>query len=67
MKRFTLEKTCPIKLMVYDFLNQNTNISRTNTESYIQDSETNALNRYYMLTFTYNFRKYFPKKETSTN
>jgi len=65
--KFLENKQAEIKLMVYDFLNQNTNIARINTESYIQDSETNALNRYYMLTFTYNFRKYFPKKETSTN
>jgi hypothetical protein len=50
-------------LSVYDLLNQNNAISRTNTDSYIQDSQTNVLNRYYMLTFTYNFKKYFAKKE----
>ncbi len=65
--KFLENKQAEIKLMVYDLLNQNTNITRTNTESYIQDSETNVLNRYYMVTFTYNFKKYFPKKEASTN
>ena len=53
-----------IRLIVYDILNQNNNIQRTNTDSYIQDSQTNALNRYYLLVFTYNFKKYFEKSST---
>ncbi len=43
---------------VNDLLNQNRNISRTVTETYIQDSWTNALTRYLMLTFTYNLRHF---------
>lgn len=60
--KFMENKQADIRLIVYDILNQNNNIQRTNTDSYIQDSQTNALNRYYMLVFTYNFRKYFEKK-----
>ena len=56
-------KQAELRLTVYDILNQNKSVSRTNTDSYIQDSQTNVLNRYYMLTFTYNFKKYFAKKE----
>ncbi len=47
-----------ITLSVNDLLNQNRNISRTVTETYIQDTRTNALTRYFMLTFTYNLRHF---------
>ncbi len=63
--KFLKDKQAELRLSVYDLLNQNNAISRTNTDSYIQDSQTNVLNRYYMLTFTYNFKKYFAKKETT--
>jgi outer membrane receptor protein involved in Fe transport len=63
--KFLKNKQAELRLTVYDLLNQNNSVSRTNTDSYIQDSQTNVLNRYYMLTFTYNFKKYFPKKEQS--
>ncbi len=56
-------KQAEFRLTVFDLLNQNNSVARTNTDSYIQDSQTNVLNRYYMLTFTYNFKKYFAKKE----
>jgi hypothetical protein len=61
--KFLKNKQAELRLTVYDLLNQNNSVSRTNTDSYIQDSQTNVLNRYYMVTFTYNFKKYFPKKE----
>jgi hypothetical protein len=61
--KFLKNKQAELRLTVYDLLNQNNSVARTNTDSYIQDSQTNVLNRYYMLTFTYNFKKYFAKKE----
>jgi hypothetical protein len=61
--KFLKNRQAEFRLTVYDILNQNNSVSRTNTDSYIQDSQTNVLNRYYMLTFTYNFKKYFEKKE----
>jgi hypothetical protein len=61
--KFLKNKQAEIRLSVYDILNQNNSVSRTNTDSYIQDSQTNVLNRYYLVTFTYNFKKYFAKKE----
>lgn len=61
--KFLKNKQAEIRLTVYDILNQNNSVSRTNTDSYIQDSQTNVLNRYYLVTFTYNFKKYFAKKE----
>ena len=47
-----------VTLSVNDLLNQNRNISRTVTETYIQDSRTNALTRFFMLNFTYNLRNF---------
>lgn len=61
--KFLKNRQAEIRLTVYDILNQNNSVSRTNTDSYIQDSQTNVLNRYYLVTFTYNFKKYFAKKE----
>ncbi|MBK7818445.1 MAG: hypothetical protein IPJ60_13590 [Sphingobacteriaceae bacterium] len=48
---------------MFDILNQNQSIQRNITETYIEDTQSNILQRYYMLTFTYNIKKYFPKKE----
>jgi hypothetical protein len=47
-----------LKLSVYDLLNQNVNVSRTIRENYIQDFQTIVLQRYFMLTFTYNIRNF---------
>ncbi len=52
-----------ITLTVNDLLNQNRNISRTVTETYIEDSRTNALTRFVMLNFTYNLRHFNTGKE----
>jgi len=45
-----------IRLSVYDLLKQNNSIQRTISEIYSQDVRTNVLQRYFMLTFTYNLR-----------
>lgn len=45
-----------VKLSVFDLLKQNNSIARTITETYTQDLKTNVLQRYFMLTFTYNLR-----------
>ena len=52
-----------ITFTVNDLLNQNRNISRTVTETYIEDSRTNALTRFFMLNFTYNLRNFDTGKE----
>jgi hypothetical protein len=45
-------------LTVYDVLNQNKSLNRTVTETYIEDTTTKVLKRYFMFTFTYNLRKF---------
>ena len=46
-----------IKLAVFDILKQNKSLTRSTGENYIQDTRTNVLPRYFMLSFTYNLRK----------
>ncbi len=52
------KKQGEIRLTVYDLLNQNRSISRTIQSNYIEDTRTDVLKRYFMLTFTYNIRKF---------
>jgi len=51
------KKNGELKLSVHDLLNQNQSITRTVTQNYILDSRTTVLQRYFMLTFTYNLNK----------
>ncbi len=47
-----------IKIGVYDLLNQNVSVYRNATSNYIQDVQNNVLKRYFLVTFTYNLRKF---------
>ena len=57
-KKFLKDNRAELSLGVYDLLNQNRSIKRTVTETSIQDSGTQVLQRYLMLTFTYNFKNF---------
>lgn len=60
--KFLKDNRAELRLFVFDILNQNQSIQRNITETYIEDTRSNILQRYYMLTFTYNIKKYFAKK-----
>ncbi|MCB0552422.1 MAG: hypothetical protein KDD02_02635, partial [Phaeodactylibacter sp.] len=47
-----------IKLTAFDLLKQNNSIQRNVTDAYIEDIRTEVLQRYLMLTFTYNLRNF---------
>jgi len=47
-----------VSLMVYDLLNQNVNVRRNISETFIEDIQTNVLQQYFMLSFTYNIRRF---------
>ncbi len=47
-----------LKLSVFDLLNQNNSIARTVGSGYVEDTQTNVLQRYLMLSFTYNLRAF---------
>ena len=45
-----------IKLSVFDIFNRNNNLYRYAQENFVVDQRTNTLNRYFLLTYTYQFR-----------
>jgi hypothetical protein len=47
-----------LKFSIYDLLNQNVSITRNITNNFVQDVQTNVLQRYFSITFTYNLRKF---------
>ncbi|MDF9797954.1 hypothetical protein OKW21_003217 [Catalinimonas alkaloidigena] len=47
-----------LSINVYDLLKQNNNIRRNIEEAYIEDVQSRVLQRYFMLTFTYNIRHF---------
>lgn len=59
------KKQLELRVSVFDILNNNNSITRNVTESYIEDVKSNVLNRYYMLTVTYNLRNFGTKTAES--
>jgi hypothetical protein len=56
--KFLKNQSLEAKISVYDILNQNRSINRTITETYTEDSNTQVLKRYLMLTLTYTFKHF---------
>jgi hypothetical protein len=52
------KKQGEIRFTIYDLLNQNRSITRNVQANYIEDTRTDVLRRYFMLTFTYNLRRF---------
>ncbi|MEZ0541273.1 outer membrane beta-barrel protein [Fibrella arboris] len=48
----------------YDLLNQNRSITRTTSETYIEDTQSLVLRRYFMLTFSYSIRYFAAMRAT---
>ncbi|MCW3104417.1 MAG: hypothetical protein JWO09_2857 [Bacteroidetes bacterium] len=61
--KFLKDQKAEIRLSVNDILEQNTSITRNTTETYIEDVQTNLLQRYFMLTFTYNIKVFKQTRE----
>jgi hypothetical protein len=57
-KQLFKKKEGEIRFSVFDLLNQNKSITRTVEQNYIEDIRSDVLKRYFMLTFTYNLRKF---------
>lgn len=58
--KFLKDKSLEVKVTGFDLLNQNTGISRSVNETYLEDTRTQVLKRYWLLTVTYTLR-YFKK------
>lgn len=57
-QKFLKNKRGELKLSVFDVLDQNNAITRTTTETYIEDVRSLILNRYFLLTFTYTIKNF---------
>jgi hypothetical protein len=56
--KFLKNNALEVKASVFDALGQNTSINRNVTDTYIEDSQTKTLTQYFMITLTYNIRKF---------
>lgn len=52
------DKSLTLSLKAYDILQQRSNISRTETANYIEDSMVNSLTRYFMATISWKFNTF---------
>lgn len=57
-KKILPKQAGELKLSVFDLLRQNQSITRTVTSNYIEDAQSIVLQRYFMLTFTYNLKNF---------
>ncbi len=62
--KFLKNNAGELRLSVFDLLGQNKSISRTVSNTYIEDVRTQMLTRYFMLTFSYTLRSF---KDVSAN
>jgi len=57
-KQFLKGRNGAIRFQAFDLLNEQTNISRNVTENLINDSRSNRLGQYFMLTLSYRFQSF---------
>lgn len=56
--KFLKDQSLELKGSVNDILNQNSGVNRTVNETYIEDSKSKVLQRYWMLTLTYTLKQF---------
>jgi hypothetical protein len=47
-----------VRFVIYDILKQNTNVYRNISQTYIEDAESDVLQQYFLVSFTYNLKKF---------
>jgi hypothetical protein len=57
-KKFGKKKDKELRLSVFDLLKQNQSIARTVTGAYIEDVQSQVLQQYFMLTFSYSLKNF---------
>jgi hypothetical protein len=63
-KKFFKNKAGELKISVFDILKQNQSISRTVSNTYLEDVNSKVLQQYFMLTFSYNLKNFGTPKKT---
>ncbi len=66
-KKFLKKQAGELKLSVFDLLKQNQSIIRTVTGTDITDSQSQVLQQYFLLTFTYNLKNFGVAKRASNS
>lgn len=56
--RIPPSKKAEVKLTVFDLMNQNVSIDRNVTDVFVEDVRTQVLRQFFMLTITYNLRRF---------
>jgi hypothetical protein len=56
--KFLKNRAGELRLSAFDILGQNVSVNRTVGDTFIEDTRTQVLSRYFMLTFTYNLRHF---------
>ncbi|GAB3920478.1 TonB-dependent receptor [Larkinella terrae] len=67
MRQFFKNKQGELRFQVYDLLNQNRSVVRNVTETYTEETNSRILNRYFMLSFTYNLRRFGSGQQAQRN
>jgi hypothetical protein len=62
--KFLKKQQAEIRLSVFDILKENKSITRNTTDLYYEDVESNALQQYFMLTLTYNLKRFTGSEES---
>lgn len=57
-KQFMKNKAGELRLTCFDLLNANKSVTRSVSSTQITDTRTNVLTQYFLLTFTYNLRRF---------
>lgn len=60
--KFGKKREFELKALLFDLLNENNSINRTVSANYLEDSQTKVLQRYGMISFTYQLKNFSSKK-----
>lgn len=56
--KFLKDESLELKAQVFDILGQNQSVTRNVTETYVEDQTSNVVQRYFMVTLTYNLKNF---------